>query len=76
MIDRVDMNRRDLIHKPLWFHKLNRQETRSGYGKKLRTPYMVKYHNRLHRIYVCQYSNAATPYIVVKGTYCIVNIVD
>lgn len=76
MLNRIYIHKCDLIYKPLWLHIMNVQETKSGYGKKLRLPYMVKYHNRLHRIYVCQYSNAAISYILIKGTRCIVDIFE
>lgn len=76
MLNKIYVHKCDLIHKPLRFHKLDIQETASGYGKKLRLPYMVKYHNRLHRIYVYQYSNVAISYILVKGTRCIVDIFE
>lgn len=76
MLNRIYVHKCDLIHKPLWFHAMNVQETKSGYGKKLRLPYMVKYHNRLRRIYVCQYSNASTMYILVKGVIRIVDILE
>lgn len=76
MFDRIEVSSHDLINKPLWFHKRNGQETKSGYGKKLRLPYMIKYNNRLHRIYACQYSNIGTTYIVIHGKDCIVDIVD
>lgn len=76
MLNRIYVHKGDLIHRPLWFHKLDVQETASGYGKKLRFPYMIKYRNKLRRIYVCQYSNVSTMYILVKGIIRIVDIVN
>ena len=63
----ADVKREDLIYNPLWFHKRNLQETRSGYGRKLRTEHMIKYNNRLHRVYCQIFSNAGSLYILSKG---------
>lgn len=46
MLNRIYVHKGDLIHRPLWFHAMNVQETASGYGKKLRFPYMIKYRRR------------------------------
>lgn len=40
----------------------------SGYGRKLPTGYMVRVFNRRwHRVYMAQYGNAGTAYIIHKG---------
>ena len=41
--------------------------TVSGYGGKVPTRYMVQYAGRWHRVYVAQYGNAGTAYIVHGG---------
>jgi hypothetical protein len=38
-------------------------QTQSGYGKRLPTPYLVKFNGRWRRVYVAQYGNAGTAYI-------------
>lgn len=70
----ADVNRSDLIEKPLWFHKRNLHQTRSGYGRKLSTEYMVKHNNRLYRVYCQIFSNAGSLYILVKGERIYIDI--
>lgn len=51
------------------------QQTASGYGLKLTTPYMVKWEGRWRRVYVRQYSNAGTAYLGKPGAWlCTVDI--
>lgn len=38
-----------------------------GYGPKIPTRYMVRYSGRWRRVYVMQYANAGSAYIVVNG---------
>ena len=52
---------------PMWWHDKGLQYTASGYGSKIPTRYKVGYNGRQYRVYVRQYSNAGTTYIVVKG---------
>ncbi|AEG53163.1 hypothetical protein [Sinorhizobium meliloti] len=54
---------------PLWFHDKGLQQTASGYGLKLATPYMVKWNGRWRRVYCCQISNAGTCYIGKPGDW-------
>ena len=63
----------DYIKKPLWYHLRGLMQTSTGYGRKLTTDRMVKYNNRLHRIYVSQHSNSGTAYILVKGNWIFIN---
>lgn len=61
----------------LSFDKLNKEQvkirttnygrTQSGYGSKIPTDYMVRYLQRWRRVYVTQYSNAGSAYIIVGG---------
>ena len=44
-----------------------RNYSRTGYGRKLPTQYMVRANNRHYRVYAICYSNAASCYILVKG---------
>lgn len=71
---RAEVNRTDLIHKPLWFHNKGLSETRSGYGSKLRTVHMIKHNNKLYRIYCICYSNAGSLYILSKGKKIYVDV--
>ncbi len=57
----------ELIEKPLWWQLRGLSFTRSGYGSKIPTPYMVKYLNRFYRVYCCIFSNSGTNYIVING---------
>lgn len=57
---------------PLWWQKQGLQYTRSGYGPKIPTEYIVYYKGRDRRIYVSIYSNIGTAYILCKGERLIV----
>jgi hypothetical protein len=54
---------------PLRFHRAGLSETASGYGKRLRSPRMIRLHGetRWRRVYVVCYSNAGSAYVVIKG---------
>jgi hypothetical protein len=58
---------------PLWWHLKGLQQTASGYGGKLTTTRMVEYLGRWRRVYVMQWSNAGTAYVLVKGERVIVS---
>ena len=62
-----DISEKDLIGCPLDFHTKGLQQTTSGYGNKLTTPYKVNYEGRLRRVYAVCHSNVASLYIVVRG---------
>lgn len=49
--------------KPLWFHDKGLMQTASGYGKRLVTPYMVRFNDKWRRVYCCVFSNSGTCYI-------------
>lgn len=38
--------------------------TRSGYGRRIPTTIMVRYHGRWRRVYCCIYSNVGTCYLL------------
>lgn len=65
--DYIYYKEKDLIYKPLMQHKLGLQQTASGYGSKLTTSKMLKVDNRLYRVYVVQYGNVGSPYIIKGG---------
>lgn len=68
------VDRAELVEKPLWFHKKNLMQTSTGYGKNLKTEYMVRYDTRLCRIYYQCFSNSGTFYIKTKQGDIILNI--
>lgn len=39
----------------------------TGYGSKIPTKYMLKLDGRWHRVYVMQYSNSGTAYVIHRG---------
>lgn len=47
----------------LYHHMHNLQQTVSGYGKRLSTPYRVQYKGKWRRVYMCVYSNTGAAYI-------------
>lgn len=57
---------------PMRHHDAGLSWTASGYGRKLPTRYMLAYADgrggyRWHRVYVAQYGNAGSAYIIVRG---------
>jgi len=68
----ISIDRSDYVHAPLWWHERGLSQTASGYGRKLTSPYKVPYGGRLYRVYMTQYGNAGTAYIVVKGERIII----
>lgn len=55
--------------RPLWWQEKGLHETASGYGRKLTSPYVVKWRGRWRRVYVCLISNAGTSYIGKPGDW-------
>jgi len=58
---------------PLWWHMRGRQQTASGYGKRLKTSNVVRIGTVWHRVYCVCYSNCGTCYIERKGECFIVS---
>jgi hypothetical protein len=56
-----------LIYTPLWWHLQGLQQTSSGYGSKLTTPYKVRHDGRLYRVYCICWSNSGSLYILPGG---------
>lgn len=54
---------------PLWHHDRGLQQTASGYGLKLATPYMVRWNGKWRRVYSCCTSNASSEYIGKPGAW-------
>lgn len=59
-------------HDPMPHHRAGLSYTRSGYGKKIPSPTKVFLQGRWRRVYVTQYSNAGTCWIIVNGVKHIV----
>ena len=56
-----------VLYRPLEWHLKGLQQTATGYGKKLTTPYKAEYNGKLYRVYCCCFSNNGTLYIQSKG---------
>ena len=68
------VDRSELVEQPLWFHKKNLMQTSTGYGKNLKTEYMIRYNNKLYRVYYQCFSNSGTFYIKTKQGDIILDI--
>lgn len=56
----------------LWWQKRGLMYTRTGYGKKIPTEYLVKWDGRTYRVYCAIFSNSGVLYITrQKEDYCI-----
>lgn len=62
--ENIDM--KNLIVKKLDWQKMGLQQTRTGYGSRLITKYVVNYEGRIRRIYAICFSNVASYYIIVN----------
>ena len=63
----------EIIDAPLWWHLRGLQETASGYGRRLNTGRVVKLPDgRTRRLYVTQFSNAGTAWILLDGERVVV----
>lgn len=47
-----------------------------GYGKKIKSDYMAQIGPRKHRVYIIQYSNAGTAYVLIRNEMYIVRDYD
>lgn len=75
MEKRIDIKRSDLQYAPLQMHIQGLQQTASGYGKRLKTPYKIWHNNKSYRVYCCCYSNAGTLYIEGVGGKIILDVI-
>jgi hypothetical protein len=64
----------ELTDMPLWFHKAGLSQTASGYGRKLTSARCVRLpgEKRWRRVYVTQFSNCGTAWVLIKGEQFIV----
>lgn len=61
---------------PMPHHKAGLSYTRSGYGEKIPTVYMVKYDGVWRRVYCAVFSNSGTTYVKVRGEDVVVRLDD
>lgn len=71
--ERLNVSRADLVYSPLEWQKRGLSETRSGYGRKLRTVYKLRHAGRLLRVYACVFSNVGTLFIISGGKTLLVD---
>ena len=64
----------DLIKKPLWYHLRGLMQTASGYGRAIKTEYVLKHNNRIKRVYCSIFSNSGILYIKSNGVDLYLNI--
>ena len=57
----------ELIHDPLDWQKRGLQQTASGYGSKLTSPYKIRFEGKDYRLYTTIYSNSGSTWFRVKG---------
>lgn len=63
-----------VIEKPMTHHKLGLTYTATGYGSKLPSRYMIKWHGRWYRVYSICHSNVSTEYVLIGGKKVIVTL--
>lgn len=66
-------DRDELLYAPLDWQKWGLQQTASGYGAKLTSPYKINFEGRLYRLYTTCYSNTGTTWFKVKGQRIVVS---
>jgi hypothetical protein len=57
----------ELLYDPLDWQKRGLQQTATGYGAKLTSPYKINFEDKLYRLYVTQYGNAGSTWFRVRG---------
>ena len=60
----------DVMEKPLWWQEKGLTYTATGYGSRIPSRYMVHFHGKWRRVYLCIFSNIGTCFIgasVAKG---------
>ena len=62
------------VRAPLWWHDKGLQQTATGYGSKLTTPYKVEHNGRLYRVYCICWSNIGSLYIISKGQHLYIRV--
>lgn len=57
----------DLIDSPLPWQEAGLTQTASGYGKRLTSRRKVHFNGRAYRLYVTQYANAGSTWLMARG---------
>ena len=70
---RIRADENDMEFRPPPWMARGLQETRTGYGKRLNSGYMIRYEGREYRVYVTIYSNNGTMWFRVKGQRIVVS---
>lgn len=56
-------------------HRLGLQFTRTGYGARIPSPYMVRLHGKWRRVYVACFGNSGSAYVGKPGSWeCTVDL--
>lgn len=66
-------HRAELVHAPLAWQKQGLQQTASGYGPKLTSPYKINFNGKLYRVYITHFSNAGSSWFKAQGRKIYVN---
>lgn len=64
---RIFADESELLYAPLEWQKRGLQETATGYGAKLTSPYKIRFEGKLRRLYVTVFSNAGSTWFILKG---------
>lgn len=70
---KIYCDKEDLFISELPWQKLGLSYTRTGYGNKIPTRYMINFEGRNYRVYCRQFSNAGTYYIIRKGKEIVID---
>lgn len=63
----LNMDGLERKNNPLQWQLRGKTYTRDGYGLKIPSRFMVKYQGKWRRVYITQYSNAGSAWIIVNG---------
>ena len=64
----------EALERPLPHHIAGVSFTATGYGRKIPTPFVVRYRNRWRRVYCAVFGNAGSAYIEDKGKTIFVEV--
>jgi len=70
---RIDCSKEQLIDNPPDWLRQGRQQTATGYGRKLNTGRSIHFNGRLHRVYCICFANCGTSYIISKGRSIVID---
>ena len=63
----LENDHQGFLDRPMEHHKLGLYWTATGYGSKIPTTRMIRWHGRLYRVYCSIWSNIGTCWIESKG---------